>query len=49
MAETPVILPASVENLIERIREEQNQPPLDHFPRQQLALIGEQRALELLN
>ncbi|XP_045790333.1 probable RNA-dependent RNA polymerase 5 [Trifolium pratense] len=49
MAETPVILPASVENLIERIREKQNQPPLHHSTIQQLALIGEQRALELLN
>ncbi|GAU22807.1 hypothetical protein TSUD_142470 [Trifolium subterraneum] len=50
MTEQPVVtLPASGENLIDRICEEQNQPPLDHLPRQHLALIGEQRALELLN
>jgi RNA-dependent RNA polymerase len=27
---------------------EQNQPPLDRSPRQKLAMIGEQKALELL-
>ncbi|GAU22806.1 hypothetical protein TSUD_142460, partial [Trifolium subterraneum] len=49
MAEQPVVtLPESVENLIKIICEKQNQPPPDHFPRQQLAMIGEQRALELL-
>ncbi|KAK2397936.1 RNA-dependent RNA polymerase family protein [Trifolium repens] len=48
MAEQPVKLPASVESLIERICMEQNQPPLDRSPRQKLAMIGEQKALELL-
>jgi len=44
-----VTLPASVENLIERIRHEQNQPPLDPIPRTRLAAIGEEHALQILN
>ncbi|KAK7314414.1 hypothetical protein VNO77_32936 [Canavalia gladiata] len=43
-----VVLPTSVENLIESICKEKNQLPPDPKLRQQLAEIGEQRAREIL-
>ncbi|XP_057763470.1 uncharacterized protein LOC130983271 [Arachis stenosperma] len=43
-----VPLPLSVETLIEEICKKHNQPPLDPTLRLKLALIGEQRALEIL-
>ncbi|RYR07404.1 hypothetical protein HN51_071030 [Arachis hypogaea] len=44
-----VPLPASVDNLLERICKEQNQSPPDSKVRRMLAEIGEQEALNLLN
>ncbi|XP_027358466.1 probable RNA-dependent RNA polymerase 3 isoform X2 [Abrus precatorius] len=44
-----VILPTSVENLIDSICKEQNQLPPDAKLRRQLAAIGEQQALHILS
>lgn len=41
-------LPSSVENLINQIREQQSQPPLDSSIRRNLAELGEQKALQIL-
>ncbi|TKY44577.1 RNA-dependent RNA polymerase 4 [Spatholobus suberectus] len=44
-----VVLPTSVDNLIESICHKQNQLPPDSKLRQQLAAVGEQQALYILN
>ncbi|MED6131270.1 hypothetical protein PIB30_008310 [Stylosanthes scabra] len=44
-----VPLPSSVENLIEQICREQKKPPLDSILRKELADIGEEQALDILN
>lgn len=48
MADQSVNLPSSVENLINQIREQQSQPPLDSSIRRNLAELGEQKALQIL-
>lgn len=45
----PLVLPAPVEDLIERICKEQSLPPLEFNVRRHLANIGEEQAIELLN
>ncbi|XP_050219099.1 uncharacterized protein LOC126669627 [Mercurialis annua] len=44
----PVVLPISVEQLINQLSTARKQPPLGYQTRRKLALIGEEKALEVL-